>query len=1070
MRFFCVLAAAFWLASATGAAVAAPPRPASLAPEARPAAVRSPTSAERTRANATWDAAEAAFNAGDYARSEVLFRQVLPVLGSTWGPAHIRTSVLLEQLARAVSAQGRHVEAETLYRRVVAIRRKALGGRDPGVASAIGDLANELREQGRDAEAETLMRQALDIRRAVYGERDTDTAASLLDLASLLLGQARYAEAEALQRQALDIVQSVKGDRDIDTAAVLTNLAINLGEQGRYAEAEPLLRRVLTIRRAVLGERHPDVAAALGNLGGELDRLGRYAEAEGLKRDALDIFRERLGEGHPQTAMMYDALGSSLSRQGRYAEAEPFYRRALEGRLAARGPQHPVTAESYNNLAINLNDQRRYEEAEPLSRRALEVNLAAYGEHHPHTADSYGNLAVNLGSQGRYAEAETMLRRGAAILEASVGTAHPVTAAAYHNIATALEKQGRFADAEPLYRKSLALRRDAFGGPHEEVLQSLRALSLGLALAERYAEAEPLAAEAVDMTRAITARESGGDAERAGAALDAAVPRRVFQTYLDVASRIGDAPDERMASIAFAAAQDLAATNAGQALAQAAARVAAGEAGLTDAVRRRQDLAVVARALDGRLLAAMAAGDGEVARVMRGELARATGQLASLDGEIRAKFPRYAELVSPSAIGLAELRRRLRPDEAVLLITPADSDVHLFAVSQTHASWQRMDDGAELVEKAVARLRCQVDPATCDGAAAPDPGDSGGFDRQTAYDLYRNLIVPIEPALGGVKTLYVTAGGPLSGLPLGVLVTEAPGSRGGLRALARGPWLADRYALVTLPSVSSLRALGALRAQPAVQPLAGFGDPVLGRSIGSPARGRGLAVFRAAAGGVALADPEALRIGLAPLPGTRTELNAMAAALGAPSSALRLGADATETAVKASADLGQARVVVFATHGLLPHELKGLTEPGLVFTPPASASESDDGVLTASEAARLILAADWVVLSACNTAAADGTPDGEALSGLAKSFLYAGARALLASHWRVQDDVTSTLTVQTLAIHAADPGLSKAQALQLAMRAVRTGRLPNGRRLAGWRREWAHPGAWAPFTLVSAGE
>ena len=64
----------------------------------------------------------------------------------------------------------------------------------------------------------------------------------------------------------------------------------------------------------------------------------------------------------------------------------------------------------------------------------------------------------------------------------------------------------------------------------------------------------------------------------------------------------------------------------------------------------------------------------------------------------------------------------------------------------------------------------------------------------------------------------------------------------------------------------------------------------------------------------------------------------------------------------------------FATHGLLSNEVKGINEPGLVFTPPANPSAEDDGVLTASEAAQLNLSADWVILSACNTAGADGAP------------------------------------------------------------------------------------------------
>ena len=102
------------------------------------------------------------------------------------------------------------------------------------------------------------------------------------------------------------------------------------------------------------------------------------------------------------------------------------------------------------------------------------------------------------------------------------------------------------------------------------------------------------------------------------------------------------------------------------------------------------------------------------------------------------------------------------------------------------------------------------------------------------------------------------------------------------------------------------------------------------------------------------------------------------------------------TAVK-EAPLDHYRIVQFATHGLLSSETAGFgraAEGALVLTPPATATDKDDGLLTASEVAQLKLNADWVVLSACNTAAGD-KPGAEPLSGLASaSFMPAPALSL----------------------------------------------------------------------------
>jgi CHAT domain-containing protein len=151
---------------------------------------------------------------------------------------------------------------------------------------------------------------------------------------------------------------------------------------------------------------------------------------------------------------------------------------------------------------------------------------------------------------------------------------------------------------------------------------------------------------------------------------------------------------------------------------------------------------------------------------------------------------------------------------------------------------------------------------------------------------------------------------------------------------------------------------------------------------------------------------EVLANALPPLPETADELRAVAKSLGADEADLELGSAATVTKVKQT-KLDQYRIVYFATDALVSGETeqaaKGLAEPALVLSLPATATAFDDGLLTSSEVAQLKLNADWVVLSACNTAAAD-KPGAEALSGLARAFFYADARALLVSHWPVESE------------------------------------------------------------------
>jgi CHAT domain-containing protein len=109
-----------------------------------------------------------------------------------------------------------------------------------------------------------------------------------------------------------------------------------------------------------------------------------------------------------------------------------------------------------------------------------------------------------------------------------------------------------------------------------------------------------------------------------------------------------------------------------------------------------------------------------------------------------------------------------------------------------------------------------------------------------------------------------------------------------------------------------------------------------------------------------------------------------------------------------------------------------------------------------SEVAQLKLNADWIVLSACNTAGGE-KQGGEALSGLARAFFYAGARALLVSHWEVDSNAAAQLVTHLFSELRDHPEIDRAEALRRSEIAM----------IARGGVE-AHPSRWAPFVIVGA--
>jgi CHAT domain-containing protein len=348
------------------------------------------------------------------------------------------------------------------------------------------------------------------------------------------------------------------------------------------------------------------------------------------------------------------------------------------------------------------------------------------------------------------------------------------------------------------------------------------------------------------------------------------------------------------------------------------------------------------------------------------------------------------------------------------------------------------------------------------------------FDLKLANELYALLLGPVDALIKDKGNLIVVPSGVLTALPFHLLVTDKPSApapqekkqptEADAAAYRDAAWLIKRQAVSVLPSVASLQALRSLaRAEQDGKPMIGFGDPVFSPSRAGEgerpgARSRGVARAYTDYWRGAGLDRNMLLHALPQLPDTADELKAIARELGAPAADIHLGRDATVTAVK-HAPLADYRIVYFATHGLVAGDIKGLGEPSLALSVPARPTAEDDGLLKASEVAQLKLNADWVVLSACNTIAGE-KPGAEALSGLARAFFYAGARALLVSHWSVASDAATRLTTSAFVALKADPNLGRAQALRRTMLAYLGDKSSP---------ENAFPAVWGPFAVIGEG-
>jgi tetratricopeptide (TPR) repeat protein/CHAT domain-containing protein len=1035
---------------------------------------------------------------GRYAEAEPLVKRSLAIREKSLGPGHTDVAAALNSLARLYSAQGRYTEAEPLFKRALAIDEKALGPEHPEVGKYLTNFAALYNSQGRYAEAEPLYKRALAIHEKALGPEHPEVGTDLNNLAELYNTQGRYAEAEPLLKRSLAISDKALGPNHPDVGVGLHNLATLYSAQGRYAEAEPLMRRALAIDEKALGPDHPEVGTDLEALATLYYDQSRNAEAEPLMKRALTIYEKTLAADHPRFGLALNNMAQVYQGQGRYAEAEPLLKRSLAITEKALGPDHPTVVGDLNNLAALYLKQNNWEHAADFWRRSTNAIIhraqrgtfigdALTGKRRTETQQLSWQFWGLVKVVNRLASEQ---RNDAALLHEMFQTAQ--WAQSSEAAASLAQMAARGAKGDPKLAALIRERQDLV--EEWQKRDQLRSAAVAQAPDKRDKEAE---AENIARLAAIDTRITDIDRELATKFPDyAALVSPAPLSVEEVQSQLG--LDEAL--VLFLDTPEWQPTPEETfiwVVTKTEARWVRSELG-TPALTH--DVAALRCGLDydgswggsscSELLnVPFSPLDYRSGKPLPFDLARANTLYKALFGQIEDVIKDKRLLIVPSG-PLTQL-----PFQVLVQSLPSDVSAveRSREVGRLGAEFGDLTDDGRKHFKLTGNGGVGIIQVAQDGAAQAaglKPLDIVLSLDGAEYANNRKLIAAIQAHAPGTKVqIRILRDG--SELTVTATLGATTIREWMPRFLANGEgknvdWLARNHAITVLPAVSSLKALRALAKEShASEPFIGFGDPLL---EGEPIRFANDAIAAklardahcpASATGqmAALSDRGATRAGVrsnggladvadlrswAPLPETADELCDVAQNLGVdPSTHLYLGAKATETEIKrlsAAGTLAKYKIIHLATHGAIAGELSGTSEPGLILTPPDKASEIDDGYLSASEIAALKVDADWVILSACNTAAGQ-TKGAEALSGLARAFFYAGARSLLVSHWEVASQSTVKLITNAIAELKADPKMGRAEALRRSMLSL----IKNGKDYE------AHPAFWAPFVLVGEG-
>jgi CHAT domain-containing protein len=767
------------------------------------------------------------------------------------------------------------------------------------------------------------------------------------------------------------------------------------------------------------------------------------------------------------------------------------------------------------NLSSSLLQQRKLMDAEFYARKATQFALDSFGKSSTDVGRCLFVLSRVINEQGRSAEALLLAQAGLkSVQEAGVASNSITLANARRAYGNALVADGKYELANKVFNEmALGIKSDL------ELAKNFKTEDLSWVLAllkiKKFDQAQQMTANLlmkstnnankdssfVAMIKAFNASalHLKGNNTEAISEFKVSIPILLNQARNDSENatqsigqtqRLSFVLEEYLSALAQLAKMDTSGSAAAEAfqiadfargsgvqraLTSSAARANISDPKLASLARSEQDLQqrinTLSELLTGLLSSPPEQQMPTVQAKIRTDIGNYKSQREELKKEIERKFPDYAELVEPKPASVERTQKLIKSDEVLVAWYFEEKVGYVWAITKdSSVQFAQLPIGKAQIAKDVSELRKALDP----GVATID--EIPAFDVILANQVYQKILAPVQGALVGKKVMLTVPHAELGQLPLSLLVTKpvVQPVKGGLTLFSgykNIPWLTRDIAVSQIPSVTALTALRSLPpGKVNRENFIGFGDPYFSAQQQKTAE-KQTKVTQLATRGIPLnlrsapktSGVSSAELALLPsLPDTSIELEEIGKAIGARSGDIYLHQQASVKQVM-SMDLSNRKVVMFATHGLVPGELDGLTQPALALSSPDVTGDKDDGLLTMDKVLTLKLDADWVVLSACNTAAGEGAGS-EAVSGLGRAFFFAGAKALLVSNWPVDSVASRRMMTDLFRTQQKASNTSKAELLRQAMLSqIDQGGVKDGDNM---KYAYAHPLFWAPFVVV----
>ncbi len=925
------------------------------------------------------------------------------------GISSIEVSVDYNNLGAVYSRMGKFDLAIQYFNKSLKIKQKKLGHEASELAQVYNNLGVAYSGKTQLPEALKYHEKALEIRKKNFGESHPQTAISYNNLGEVFDLKGDYDEALIYFLKSLNIRENYHQDLSLETALAYSNVGSIYSHKGEYQKALTYHLKSLEIREKTFKGKHPDIATSYNNIGVAYYQKRNYEKALEYFEKTLKMRQELLGKQHPDIAIAYNNMGVAEYLKKNHLKALDYYTKALEIKRITLGATHPALAQTYSNIGTTYFEMGEYQQALEFYRQALNLQRNHLGDKHPFVAGAYNNLGGNYFRIGNY---EKALENYHLSLLANTPEFENQNSESFPSVSEFMDER------RSLY--ALLGKTECFLKMHEEE-SSENQLKIAY-------EHLLLADKLIDKTRNLYTNESDKIllAEIVHRMTDLAL-QTCQQLYIYTLDRSYLHRTfyfvEKSKSVVLLAS--IAAKNFDELP--------------SELVRQEQELLKKISLGESQLIEDKASTEkvnAEKLDLTRQKIFELRREYEILIQEFAKKYPKYYELKYDVNIrSTKELQSeilRKQPRTALVEYFIGRDDRIYICVLTAKKYEMLILNGADGLENAIRGLRNGIKYKVNKVFVS------------YSSELYQTLMQPVVNYFHKnrlkVNKLIIVNDGLTAYLPFETLLTQP--TEGSDMNYKKFPYLAKDYT-ISYTFSATLMANKFHQKQ--------FGDstyiafaPIFEKKNTKIVPEQGRSELPSWSNTVL----DGQRI--APLPATKTETEGIQRLYKKKRMTTQnmLEQDASERQVK-NRNLENYRFIHFATHGFMNEMNPQLSGLLLAQNP----NQTEDGILYAGEIYNLRLKADLVMLSACQTGLGK-IVRGEGIIGLTRGFLYAGAKNVGVSMWKVADESTSGLMINFYKYLLK--GKSKPEALQKAKQKLMKSK------------QYQHPYYWGAFVLIGA--